>query len=158
MIMALSMPTSVLLHRSSRSHLGDTCNPTGFISFLDLGYLAMSNRLVQPYQRIVNDLRAQILDGRLPPHAQLPSHKELREQYGVAIATVQRALSELRNAGWIYSHQGRGSFVHESPGGSVDASDQTAAIQQLQHQITELSARLERLEAGQRPTLQRGAA
>lgn len=108
----------------------------------------MTNELAQPYQRIANDLRDQILESRLQPHERLPSHKELGEQYGVATATVQRALSELRNGGWIYSHQGRGSFVHESPGTPAEAAPQSATIRRLQSQVAELSARLERLESG----------
>lgn len=141
---------------------GDTRKPPGFDSFADLTSWTMTNQLAQPYQRIANDLRDQILGGRLQPHQRLPSHKELGDQYGVATATVQRALSELRNGGWIYSHQGRGSFVHASPGTPTQGAPQNATIQRLQAQVAELSGRLARLEAGQsaaeRAVTPRGAA
>ncbi|MCE0446793.1 winged helix-turn-helix domain-containing protein [Streptomyces tricolor] len=65
----------------------------------------MSNEAVhvQPYQRIVQDVRDDIRSGRLTAGAKLPSTRELSDEYGVAPGTVQRALAELRTAGLIYS-------------------------------------------------------
>ncbi|MFD5881972.1 MULTISPECIES: GntR family transcriptional regulator [Streptomyces] len=105
----------------------------------------MSNEAVQPYQRIAQDYSEKIRQGRLAAGTKLPGIRELSEEYGVAAGTVQRALTELRNAGLIYSHQGRGSFVSGTTGKS--AQDPTAlAIEALQSQVAELTARLEKLE------------
>ncbi|WP_187283068.1 GntR family transcriptional regulator [Streptomyces sp. t39] len=106
----------------------------------------MSNEAVQPYQRIVQDVRDKIRSGRLTPGTKLPSTRELVEEYGVAAGTVQRALTELRTAGLIYSHQGRGSFVtNAAPAGE----DPTArSIKALEEQVADLTARLERIEKG----------
>ncbi|MFJ2170375.1 GntR family transcriptional regulator [Streptomyces griseofuscus] len=99
---------------------------------------------MQPYQRIVQDVRDQIATGRLAAGARIPGIKALAEEYQVAAGTVQRALAELRTLGLIYSHQGRGSFVSEQ------AAEKTAStaesIRRLEKRIGELTARLERLE------------
>ncbi|MFH7340632.1 GntR family transcriptional regulator [Streptomyces sp. KHY 26] len=107
----------------------------------------MSNEAVQPYQRIVQDVRDKISSGRLTAGTKLPSTRELADEYGVAPGTVQRALAELRTAGLIYSHQGRGSFITETASESIE--DSTAhAIRRLEEQVADLSARLKRIEKG----------
>ncbi|MEU5053545.1 GntR family transcriptional regulator [Streptomyces sp. NPDC021096] len=104
----------------------------------------MSNEAVQPYQRIVQDYSEKIHLGRLTAGTKLPSTRELAEEYGVAAGTVQRALTELRTAGLIYSHQGRGSFVSGTK--SNADLDPTARLRALESQVAELSARLDRIE------------
>ncbi|MFI5621481.1 GntR family transcriptional regulator [Streptomyces sp. NPDC051567] len=107
----------------------------------------MSNEAVQPYQRIVQDVRDKIRSGRWTAGTKLPSGRELTEEYGVAAGTVQRALTELRTAGLIYSHQGRGSFVAEAA--SESSEDSTVrALKALEEQVADLAARLERMEKG----------
>ncbi|MFD5572743.1 GntR family transcriptional regulator [Streptomyces cadmiisoli] len=107
----------------------------------------MSNEAVQPYQRIVQDVRSKIRSGRWTGGTKLPSTRELADEYGVAPGTVQRALTELRTAGLIYSHQGRGSFVTETA--SDITEDATArALRRLEEQVADLSARLEKIEKG----------
>ena len=107
----------------------------------------MSSETVQPYQRITQEYAEKIRQGRLSAGTRLPGIREISEEYGVAAGTVQRALTELRNAGLIYSHQGRGSFVSESVEESVEDSS-TLAIKALESRVAELEARLERLEKG----------
>ncbi|MFF0486795.1 GntR family transcriptional regulator [Streptomyces sp. NPDC004435] len=104
----------------------------------------MSNEAVQPYQRIVQDVRDKIRSGRLTPGTKLPSTRELVEEYGVAAGTVQRALTELRTAGLIYSHQGRGSFVANAASAGEDST--ARSIKALEEQVADLVARLERIE------------
>ncbi|MFI1726421.1 GntR family transcriptional regulator [Streptomyces sp. NPDC020489] len=101
---------------------------------------------LQPYQRIVQDVKDQVRLGRLKSKDKLPSTRELASHYSVAPGTVQRALAELRAEDVIYSHQGRGSFIRESAMNAV--ADPTAqAIKRLEEQVAELRERLERLEA-----------
>ncbi|MEU6664254.1 GntR family transcriptional regulator [Streptomyces sp. NPDC046821] len=105
----------------------------------------MSSEAVQPYQRIIQDVRDKIRSGQLTAGTKLPSTRELADEYGVAAGTVQRALAELRSAGLIYSHQGRGSFVTETA--SETAEDSTArALKTLEELVRDLSTRLERIE------------
>jgi DNA-binding GntR family transcriptional regulator len=107
----------------------------------------MSDEAVQPYQRIVQDVRDKIRTRQLAAGAKLPSTRELADTYGVAPGTVQRALTELRTAGLIYSHQGRGSFVTEMAVEAVE--DSTArALRRLEQQVADLAARLEKIEKG----------
>jgi len=107
----------------------------------------MRDEAVQPYQRIVRDLRDKIAAGRLAVGEKLPSTRELADEYGVAPGTVQRALSELRTANVIYSHQGRGSYV---AGTASDTSEDVTAraLRTLEERVAELSDRLEKLEGG----------
>ncbi|MET8788000.1 GntR family transcriptional regulator [Streptomyces sp. NPDC004589] len=106
----------------------------------------MATEDMQPYQRIVQDVKDQVRLGRLKGNDRLRSTRELAEHYGVAAGTVQRALTELRTDGVIYSHQGRGSFIRESAAEAV--ADPTAlAIKRLEEKVAELTERLERLEA-----------
>ncbi|MFD8331937.1 GntR family transcriptional regulator [Streptomyces solisilvae] len=64
-----------------------------------------------PYLLAADRLRAEITSGRLKPGDRLPSSRELREQLGIANATVHAALRVLRDEGLIYSVHGRGNYV-----------------------------------------------
>lgn len=64
-----------------------------------------------PFQQVADRLRADIVDGRLSVGDQLATQHELRDRFGVSRATIQRALQELKNGGYIDSHQGQGTFV-----------------------------------------------
>jgi DNA-binding GntR family transcriptional regulator len=63
------------------------------------------------YQRIANDLRAQITSGGLEPGALLPSQQDLQDQYGVARMTVRQAITVLVNEGLVTTQQGKGVMV-----------------------------------------------
>lgn len=63
------------------------------------------------YDQIASDLRGRIVRGDLPPGAALPSERELVERWGVARATVVKALDVLRQEGLIDTRQGTGSTV-----------------------------------------------
>ncbi|MFI6587512.1 GntR family transcriptional regulator [Embleya sp. NPDC050493] len=105
----------------------------------------MSHEDVQPYLRIVQDVRDQVRSGKLTAHEKLPSTRELAAEYQVALGTVQRALAELRTAGLIYSHQGRGSYIS----GSASIADQdptSRAIAALEEKVAVLAARLDKIE------------
>jgi DNA-binding GntR family transcriptional regulator len=69
-----------------------------------------------PFQRIVDDLRADILEGRLRPGEQIPTVQALCDSYGVSKVTVLKALSVLRGAGLIKTVPRWGSFVTDNPG------------------------------------------
>jgi len=65
------------------------------------------------YYQLKEALRKQIESGDLKPHERLPSERELEKSYDISRMTARRALSELESEGYIYRHQGRGSFVAE---------------------------------------------
>jgi GntR family transcriptional regulator len=62
------------------------------------------------YARLRDELRTGILDGRLKPHAKLPSEAELTAAHGVSRITVRQALGELQKEGLIVRLQGKGAF------------------------------------------------
>ncbi|WLW54025.1 winged helix-turn-helix domain-containing protein [Streptomyces sp. YU58] len=63
------------------------------------------------FQRIADELRGRMTDGTYPLGSFLPSQRDLAEELEVSRDTVQRALRELSNEGWIASRQGSGSRV-----------------------------------------------
>ena len=65
------------------------------------------------YEQILTYLREQIITGVLRPGDQLPTEKELSDQFQVSRITSKRALEELRVEGLIYRVRGSGSFVAE---------------------------------------------
>ncbi|BDZ32324.1 LacI family DNA-binding transcriptional regulator [Lactiplantibacillus sp. WILCCON 0030] len=72
------------------------------------------------YLTIYNDLKQQILSGKLQPDDQLPTELQLAHSYQVSRITSKRALTELESRDLIYRQQGSGSFVqrHESANSS----------------------------------------
>ena len=67
------------------------------------------------YPKIARFLRKEILSKELAPHARLPSEPELVRRFGVARATVRRAVALLQQEGLVYSRQAVGTFVAEPP-------------------------------------------
>jgi GntR family transcriptional regulator len=65
------------------------------------------------YQQIIDGLKRDISEGRLPAGAPLPSFRQLAEQLMVSLITVKRAYEELQREGIIYRRQGLGTFVAE---------------------------------------------
>jgi len=67
------------------------------------------------YQRIADDLEADILHGRLAAGAALPSENELIDRYQASRTSVRRAMLELRSAGLVITEQGRRTIVRPKP-------------------------------------------
>lgn len=86
------------------------------------------------YADIAAHLRRLIQDGELAPGEQLPSMEAAKEQFGVAIATVNRAYQMLKTEGLTEVKPGRGTVVSTRPEIAVTGS-----------------ARLKRMERGGQP-------
>lgn len=63
------------------------------------------------YQQIVEQLKTEISEGRLPAGSRLPTIRQLANELGVTRLTVQNAYSELKADGWLEAQVGRGTFV-----------------------------------------------
>ncbi len=63
------------------------------------------------YEQLKQTLAGKILSGAYPYGFRLPGEMSLAEEYGVSRITVRRALSELVDEGYLFSRQGRGTFV-----------------------------------------------
>src|SRR5215471_5136007 len=83
------------------------------------------------YQQIVDGLKREVSEGRLPPGAPLPSFRNLAADLLVSVITVKRAYEELEREGIIYRRQGLGTFVAESG----DARSREAKRQHAKHLI-----------------------
>ncbi|MEV8516469.1 GntR family transcriptional regulator [Dactylosporangium sp. NPDC051484] len=64
-----------------------------------------------PYLRIVTELRGRIADGRLAPGDRVPSTRQLARQWGVALATATKALTVLKQEGWVTARPRAGTVV-----------------------------------------------
>jgi hypothetical protein len=62
-------------------------------------------------ERIVKELRGEILSGQRPPGSKLPTYDELMEQFAVTRPTVASALTALRSQGLVTVQGTRGVFV-----------------------------------------------
>ena len=67
------------------------------------------------YRQIADHLREAINAGEIAPGEQLPSERELMEQYDAARGTARQAISLLRSEGLIETEHGRGAFVRKRP-------------------------------------------
>ncbi|MFG2724050.1 GntR family transcriptional regulator [Streptomyces canus] len=79
-----------------------------------------------PYQHAADELRRDILQGRINPGEQMPAIRELQARFGVANMTMRSALNVLRDEGLIYTIHGRGSFVADHGGGGESSANYTA--------------------------------
>jgi len=67
------------------------------------------------YQQVAAHIRSQIVSGQMPVGTRLAPHRQLAEQYGVSIITINKALSGLVSEGVLHSRVGRGTFVAVRP-------------------------------------------
>lgn len=62
------------------------------------------------YYSLMEDLKNNILNGKIKPGDKIPSENELSSTYGVSRHTVRKALSILENDGFVTAEHGRGTF------------------------------------------------
>jgi DNA-binding GntR family transcriptional regulator len=78
----------------------------------------MSPRLEQAlpkYVQIANHIRGRIVRGELRPGDEVPSERQIVEDFGVARPTATRALNTLRMWGLVEARPGTGTFVRAKP-------------------------------------------
>lgn len=64
------------------------------------------------WQQIADDIAADIRSGALPASSRLPSEQALADEvYGVARATIRRAIASLTGEGVLVVMHGRGTYV-----------------------------------------------
>lgn len=74
--------------------------------------IIISNQSELPiYAQIREQLKEQILNGRIPEGTTLPSIRQLAKEVGVSVITTTRAYSDLETEGFIATMQGKGSVV-----------------------------------------------
>ena len=65
------------------------------------------------YSQIIDDLKKQILSGKIKAGDKLPSENQLSETYGISRQTVRKALQVLEQDDYIYAVHGKGTFCSE---------------------------------------------
>lgn len=66
------------------------------------------------YQRLRDELAAQIAEHRWRPGEAIPTEQELSRTYAVAVGTVRKAVDQLVAEGLLERFQGRGTFVRRA--------------------------------------------
>ncbi len=67
------------------------------------------------YQRVEEDIRCKVRDGRLPAGTMLAGRHSLAREYGVALSTAQQAVARLITDGVLETSDRRGTFVAHLP-------------------------------------------
>jgi GntR family transcriptional regulator len=97
------------------------------------------------YAQVVAEIKRRIESGEYPPGSLLPSEHQLVDGFGVSRPTIVKALSSLRQDGWIETQQGRGSFVRGRP--ALAGAERTRPAENvLERPETALSGKL--IQAG----------
>jgi len=96
-----------------------------------------------PSERVAEQIRDDIRQRRLKPGDKLPPHKEVASKYGIAIATVQKALKRLEEEGWVVPRPSIGVFVSDNIPTDGAPLTLTAVADQVA-QLTEAVADLKR--------------
>ena len=65
------------------------------------------------YEQVTEKLEELMFSGVLPPDSRLPSVRIMATELSINPNTIQRAYAELERQGYIYSIQGKGSFVSD---------------------------------------------
>ncbi len=74
--------------------------------------ISISNTSEMPiYEQIYNQIKTQIMQGRLLEGEALPSIRSLAKDLRISVITTKRAYDELEKDGFIYTVLGKGCFV-----------------------------------------------
>lgn len=74
--------------------------------------IVLSNSNPDPfYKQIEDQIRVEILSGRLKSGVRLPSVRALADQLNVSVITTKRAYDNLESEGIIVTRQGQGTYV-----------------------------------------------
>ena len=79
-------------------------------------------------EQVLNDLRDQILSGRLPRGTRLPSEKELALHYSVSAPTIREAVRALSAMSLVEARHGAGTFI-TAESGALMSSAMNAVIE-----------------------------
>jgi DNA-binding GntR family transcriptional regulator len=64
------------------------------------------------YEQIADYIEARIRAGDIPPGSRLPGEQALRQEYGIALSTVRKAMRLLRERGLCTTRASLGTFVN----------------------------------------------
>lgn len=88
------------------------------------------------YEQIEKIIKNKISSGELKPGDQIGSHHELSKEFNVSLITIKKALSNLVKDKVLFTRVGKGTYVAEKKGISVDLSKHKTiglVLQELTH-------------------------
>ncbi|MBN1534194.1 MAG: FadR family transcriptional regulator [Spirochaetes bacterium] len=63
--------------------------------------------------KVFSELKADILNGTIPPGSRFPSERELTQRFGVSRITIRSAISKLSHLGFVRTVPQSGTFVND---------------------------------------------
>ncbi len=78
---------------------------------MDLDIVVSNSSLLPIYQQISDQIKRQILSGKLEDEEALPSIRVLARDLQISVITIKKAYEELEREGLIESVRGKGFFV-----------------------------------------------
>ena len=98
--------------------------------------ILLQNNSNQPiYEQIKEQIKANILQGKVEPGTPLPSMRELASDLGVSLITTKRAYVDLEQEQFVTSIRGKGTFVKEQDA-SIMKEKQFIVIEDLAKELT----------------------
>lgn len=98
--------------------------------------ILLHNNSNQPiYEQIKEQIKANILQGKVEPGTPLPSMRELASDLGVSLITTKRAYVDLEQEQFVTSIRGKGTFVKEQDA-SIMKEKQFIVIEDLAKELT----------------------
>ncbi len=79
------------------------------LSFFNRGAKMATNE--PKYQRVKEHIIEYIISNNLKYNDPIKSEIELMKEFNVSRHTIRKSIGDLVNEGWLYKHQGRGTFV-----------------------------------------------
>ncbi|GHC33064.1 GntR family transcriptional regulator [Streptomyces cinnamoneus] len=86
--------------------------------------------------------RSKIADGAYSPGSRLPGAKNLAQELGVALMTVQGAYQQLAADGLVEGRRGSGTYVVDPKEGQPTAQQTASSLRDLQEQLHHVTSRL----------------
>lgn len=77
--------------------------------------LTRGEQMEKKYVIVKNQIKQWIEEGNYEPHEKLPTESELMKKFEVSRHTIRRAISELENEEFVYTIQGGGMYIANTP-------------------------------------------
>lgn len=88
------------------------------------------------YEQVCEGIRKLVIAGGIQPDDKLPSVRELASKYAINPNTIARAYRELEEEGYVYTKNGKGTFV------SGSRNRQKERIEEILHTFDEAAGEL----------------
>ena len=98
--------------------------------------IVISNSCGRPiYEQIVEQVKSQIIQGKLSPGDPLPSMRALAQDLKISVITTKRAYGELEAEGFIETVAGKGCYVSATDPGVLREGNLRLAEEHIQKAI-----------------------